>query len=58
MNIYEQLTQINKQLESVREALTHSNEMAAWEVKEYQALEAAYVAKIAELNGFVAELEA
>ena len=53
MNIYEQLTQISKQLENVRETLTHGNEMAAWEVKEYKAVEASYIAKIAELNDFI-----
>lgn len=55
MNIYEQLTQITKQLENVRETLTHSDEMQVWEVKEYQAVEAGYVAKIAELLECVEE---
>jgi hypothetical protein len=55
MNIYEQLTQISKQLENVRETLTHSNEMEAFEVKEYKAVEAGYVAKIAELKAFITE---
>jgi hypothetical protein len=53
MNIYEQLTQTSKQLENVRETLTHSDEMEAFEVKEYQAVEAMYISKILELFDFI-----
>ena len=56
-DIYEQLTSNKAQLANVRETLAHSNEMATWEVKEYQAVEAGYIAKIAQLNGFIAEGE-
>ena len=56
-DIYEQLASNEAQLASVRETLTHSNEMEAWELKEYQTVEASYIAKLAELQGFIAELE-
>lgn len=57
MNIYEQLAQTENQLASVRLDLDRRDEMEAWEVKEYQAIESLYTSKIAELNGFIAELE-
>ena len=56
-DIYEQLTSTKAQLANVRETLTHKDEMIPWEVFEYETLEQIHLAKIAELNGFVAELE-